>query len=143
QFDAAWEDLLACHRLARLMARGATLIEALVGIAIEQITNQADLAYLERAELTPRQLRARLKDLQSLPPLPPMADKIDLGERFMFLDAVQLLRRGDLGMLEALAGGPAPKKPAAETQKALARIDWEPALRTGNRWYDRVAAALR
>jgi hypothetical protein len=142
QFDAAWEDLLAAHRLGRLVARGATLIEALVGIAIEQITNQADLAYLERAELTPRQVRARLKDLQSLPPLPPMADKIDLGERFMYLDCVQMVRRGGFGQMEGLAGGKA-NKPTAEELKALEKIDWAPALREGNRWYDRLAAAAR
>src|SRR5262249_7817814 len=50
--DEAWQDLLACHRLARLVARGATLIESLVGIAIDQLASDADLAYLERANLT-------------------------------------------------------------------------------------------
>ena len=75
--------------------------------------------------------------------MPPMADKIDLAERFMYLDSVQLLRRGGVGMLEAFSGGPAPKKPDAEAEKALAMIDWAPVLRDGNRWYDRVAAAMR
>jgi hypothetical protein len=143
KFDEAWQDLLACHRLGRLVARGATLIEVLVGIAIEQITTNADLAYLERAKLNAKQVQERLKDLQALSPLPPMADKIDLGERFMFLDSLQLVRRGGLGMLEGLAGGPPPKKPDADGEKFLARIDWAPALRTGNLWYDRLAAALR
>jgi hypothetical protein len=46
-------------------------------------------------------------------------------------------------MLEALADGPAPKKPDAKEQKALAALDWEPILRNGNRWYDRMTAALR
>jgi hypothetical protein len=52
RYDEAWQDLLACHRLARLLARGATLIEALVGIAIDQIASNAELTYLERAKLT-------------------------------------------------------------------------------------------
>ncbi|HKB38158.1 MAG TPA: hypothetical protein VKD72_17050, partial [Gemmataceae bacterium] len=56
-FDEAWQDLLACHRLARLVARGATLIEALVGIAIDQMAANADLAYLEHAVLTAKQVR--------------------------------------------------------------------------------------
>jgi hypothetical protein len=142
KFDEAWQDLLACHRLARLVARGATLIEALVGIAIEAIASQADLAYLERADLTPRQVRARLKDLQGLPPLPPMADKIDLCERFTYLDCVQMVRRGGIGAMEGLAGGRA-NKPTEEELRALERIDWAPALREGNRWYDRLAAAAR
>jgi hypothetical protein len=41
-----------------------------------------------------------------------------------------------------LAGGPA-KKPTAEELRALERIDWAPALRDGNRWYDRLTAASR
>jgi hypothetical protein len=140
--DEAWQDLLACHRLGRLVARGATLIEALVGIAIDQIATQADLAYLERAGLTSGQARGRLKDLQGLPPLPPPADKIDLGERFVYLDCVQRFRRGGVGTLQELDGRPG-RKPTAVELWALGLIDWAPALREGNRWYDRLAAAMR
>jgi hypothetical protein len=142
KFDAAWQDLLACHRLGRLVARGATLIEALVGIAIDHVASNADMAYLEKAHLTFKQVQERLKDLQDLPPLPSMADKIDLAERFMYLDSVQLIHRGGLGKLEGLAGGKA-WKPEADERRALDKIDWAPALHKGNRWYDRLAAALR
>ncbi len=143
KYDEAWQDLLACHRLARLVARGATLIEALVGLALEQITSQADLAYLEHANLTSRQLRDRLKDLQGLPPFPPLADKIDLGARFMYLDCVQMVRRHGPSALEGLADGGPVKKPVLEELKGMERIDWAPALRDGNRWFDRLAAAAR
>jgi hypothetical protein len=71
-----------------------------------------------------------------------VADKIDLTERFVFLDSLQLIRRGGLGMLEGLADGK-PKKPTPEELKALEKIDWEPALRNSNLWYDRIVAALR
>src|SRR5207248_1963477 len=85
--DEAWQDLLACHRLGRLVARGGTLIEELVGIALDSIASRADLAYLERANLSARQLKDRLRDLRRLPAMPTVADKVDLGERFMFLDS--------------------------------------------------------
>jgi hypothetical protein len=143
RYDEAWQDLLACHRLGRLVARGATLIEALVGIAIDQICSNAELAFLERADLTTKQLQERLRDLQQLPPMPLMADKIDLGERFSFLDSVMQVNRHGLRYLEALAGGPVPKKPDPNALRAMNNIDWDPALRTGNRWYDRMVAALR
>jgi hypothetical protein len=143
KFDEAWQDLLACHRLGRTVARGATLIESLVGIACDHVASEADLAFLERGRLTSRQVLDRLKDLRALPPLPPLADRMDLAERFAYLDSLQLIRRGGVGMLEALAGGKRPRKPDADEQKALALIDWGPALRDGNRWYDRLAAALR
>ncbi len=109
KYDEAWQDLLACHRLGRLVARGGTLIEALVGMAIDQIAANADLAYLERADLNAPQSLDRLKDLQRLAPMSPPADKIDLAERFMYLDSVELVRRGGVGMLDGLSGGPAPK----------------------------------
>jgi hypothetical protein len=143
KFSDAWQDLLACHRLGRLVGRGATLIEGLVGVAIEHVASGADLAYLERAGLTAKQVRERMKDLESLPPIVPLADKIDLGERFMFLDSTQMIRRHGLAMLDSLSGGPGPVKPDPEAEKAMAEINWEPALRNGNRWYDRMVAALR
>src|SRR5262245_4004616 len=130
KLDEAWQDLLACHRLGRLVARGGTLIEALVGVAIDQITTNADLAYLERGKLTTAQIQARLKDLQALPPIPPMADKVDLLERFTYLETLQLIRRGGVGVMEGLSGGPA-KKPTPEELTPLDRIDWPPALRAG------------
>jgi hypothetical protein len=143
KFDEAWQDLLACHRLARLVGRGATLIEALVGMALEGVASNADLAYLERAKLTPAQVRDRLKDLQGLPPLPPLADKVALAERFVYLESVQMFRRGGPGMVEVLADGRPARKPDPKELRAMALIDWAPALRNGNRWYDRLAAALR
>lgn len=143
KIEEAWQDLLAGHRLARLVSRGATLIEALVGIAIEQIFNNANLAYLENAKLTTKQIQRCLKDLQSLPPLPSMADKVDVGERHMFFDCTNLIRHGGIGMLEGLAGGAAPKELTPQQKAALAAIDWKPVLENGSRWYDRMVAAMR
>lgn len=142
QLAAAWHDLLAAHRLARLVARGGTLIEALVGIAIDAIASTADLAYLDRAKLTSKQVAAHLKDLRALPSMPPIADKIDTGERHMYLDSLRLIRRGGVGMLEAFADGKA-KKPTPEELQALEKIDWEPAIKKANRFYDRIVAAMR
>jgi hypothetical protein len=143
KFDEAWQDLLACHRLGRLLSRGATLIETLVGIAVDAIASNTELALLERAKPTAKQAQAWLRDLQALPPMSPMADKIDLAERFMFLDSVVLLRRGNAGMLQGLAGdGPPFKKPDPKARQALESLDWEPVLRNGNGWYDRIVAAM-
>jgi hypothetical protein len=135
----AWQDLLACHRLARLTARGATLIEELVGIAVDAVASNADMAYLENAKLTAKQIQDRIKDLQSLPAMPSMADKIDIGERHMGLDALQLIQRG--GGNGLLANGN--KKTDPEELKGLAMLDWEGMTRDCNAWYDRMAEALR
>jgi hypothetical protein len=139
----AWQDLLATHRLGRLVARGGTLIEMLVGFALDAIAGQADLAFLESARLNAQQTESCLRDLQKLPPMPPLAGKIDLGERFMFLDCVMLLARGGIRALEGLSGGRPIKKSDPAAERFWREIDWDPALRTGNKWYDRMTAALR
>ncbi len=127
QFNEAWQDLLACHRLGRLVGRGGPQLGALdPGCAIDQMARQADLAYLERANLTARQVQDRLKDVNNLPSIPPLVEHLQF-ERFLYLDALQTIRRGD----------------KEEEQRALGKVDWEPALRNGNRWYDRMAVALR
>jgi hypothetical protein len=139
KLDAAWQDLLACHRLGRLVARGATFIDALTGIAIDQIASNAELAYLERAQVTFEQVQDRLKELHGLPPL---ADKVDLNERLRYLDLVRLVRCGDDSILEVLTEGLV-KKLDPQQLGFLKMINWGPALRNGNLWYDRLTAALR
>ncbi len=128
KYDEAWRDLLACHRLGRLLTRGATLIEALVGVAVHRLAAAATLAYLDRADLTARQVLDHLKDLHALPPLARMADTVDLGDRFQCLDSIQSLRHG------ASAG---------KDQTVLGAVDWGFVLRAANARYDRIAAAMR
>ena len=141
--DDAWRDLVACHRLGRLVAQGGTLIEGLVGIAIDAIATGGELAYLEHARLTAAQLRRRLKELQELPAMPAMADKIDLTERFMFMDSMQMVRRGGGKALNELSGGGSSAGAGLFDWGVLWMIDWRPAARNGNLWYDRMADAAR
>jgi hypothetical protein len=142
KFDDAWQDILACHRLARLISRGGTLIEGLVAIAIGQIAANSTVAYLENAKLTSKEAMARLKDLRSLPPFASSADKIDFLERFMGLEALQNTRRVGIGYIDALEEG-TNRKATPEEEKALEKVDWVPAMRNMNQCYDRIAAAMR
>ncbi len=140
RLEDAWQDLLACHRLARLTAQGGSSVDALVGMAIE--LSSSDLTFVAHPKLTSAQVQSCLGDLQKLPPMPPIADKIDLAERFMYLEIVMLINRHGLEELEKLSsvGG----KPANPLLKEIAKdINWDPALRLGNRRYDRLAAAMR
>lgn len=133
--DDAWQDLLTCHRLARLVARGATLIEALVGIAIDAVAGKADLAFLECARLKSEQIKNCLRELQKLPPLPSMADKVDFGERLISLDAIVMFDREGA---EALGGNES--NPLAKLFQRP--TNWEPVLRYCNRGFDRMAKAM-
>jgi hypothetical protein len=141
--DEAWQDLLACHRLGRLVARGASLMESLIGIAIDTIASFQDQRFLSESKLTPKQLKNCLRDLQELPPMPDVAGKMDLGERFVFLDVVMIANRGGIRAVEGLSGKTPLKAPDPVVERILETVDWDPALRNANRLYDRVVNVMR
>jgi len=138
----AWQDLQACHRLGRFVGRGATMVEALVSIGIDSTATRADLAILEHTKPDARQIRVYLNDLATLPPLPEMAAKIELGERCIFLDSMQLFANegADLvaGVLDLDKG-----IDALLTRLVMRGIDWNTTMRTGNQWYNRMVKTLR
>lgn len=139
--DAAWQDLVACHRLARLSSQGGTLIENLVGIALEHVVGDGTLAFLEHAKLNAKGLRRCWAEWQGLPGLKPARANIDLGERFMVLEAALMMQRYGPNFLENFAGvrkGGKQAKPAPMTGVA-----WDPALKNINRFFDRMDAALK
>ncbi len=144
RWDDAWQDLLACHRLSRLIGRGGTVIEGLVAVAIDIFATHGDLAFLERV-LDAKRVTACLGDLQQLPPMPPIADQVDITERFAFLDTVMKFDRYGVGYLERLAGTGGERFSLSNVYANVfwSNIDLDAALREGNGWYDRVAAALR
>ncbi len=141
KFDEAWQDIIACHRLGRLNTRGATLIESLVGYAIIQIASKVTLTYLQFADLTPKQVMARLAELQKLQSLMPLADKVHTGERMMGLDALQAIMRGTNP--EALLGVGGTTGPTAKQLRAMKKMNWSTTMQTMNKGYDQIAAALR
>eukprot|EP00913_Durusdinium_trenchii_P009003 g8469.t1 len=141
--DAAWDDLIACHRIGRLVGRGPTLVEGLVGYSIGGIAAEATATFLGECRMTPNQLVRFQKEFNALPSIPSMAEKINYCERIMFLDSVILLAYGGPGSFQRLfgfggAGAAGPQPPRVD----FARIDWDAILKTGNRWYDRLYAAL-
>lgn len=145
-FDAAWQDLLACQRLGRLMMRNSgTLIETLVGIAMIAIATDGQIALLSHSKHSSRQSLTWLDDLKKLPAIPPVGDKIDLGERFMALDTLQSLATGGVKQLEQLSGsgGTVSAKYPLWDKLFSRSINWDPAFRNTNRMYDRLAATSR
>ncbi|CAN5245865.1 hypothetical protein BH11PLA2_BH11PLA2_22170 [soil metagenome] len=136
QYDDAWRDIYAVHRLARLQSRGATLIELLYSFAIESMANQATLVYLEATPLTAVQIQSRWKELAALPASAPIADKVNLCERFLYLDSVQNLRKNP----KEFPSGE--RKLSDDELKALESIDWTPVLRDGNIWYDKMVKGM-
>jgi hypothetical protein len=138
----AEQDLLACHRLARLYGRTPFSITALLAIAIDSVACQGDAELITCGNLSAERALAYQDALRKLPPLPVMVDVIDRTERFVFLDTVARLARlgpahADLGPSSEVFAGlfkAFPRGPA---------LDWNDALVFGNEQYDKVVAAAR
>src|SRR5207247_2373706 len=109
--------------------------------------SEADLAFLEQAELDAKRIKQCLRDLQQLPPMSVMADTVNLGERFCFLDHVMMVNRHGIWYLEAMSAiGPAQARdPLRERlqEQVMENIDFDPALRIANSSFDRLVAAMR
>jgi hypothetical protein len=147
--EAAWEDILTCQRLGRLVAEGPTLIEALVGIAIGGIASEATLVYIEHVNPDAEQSALLARQLEKLLPLPRMVDRIGLCERFMFLDITQRVAGTNGTNFELLinlvgnSGRDDNRFSRALTKFTLRLTDWDLVLTKGNEAYDQIIAALR
>jgi len=139
--DAAWEDIIALYRLARLFASGESLINILIGTSFEGIAHWACQSYLGSGVLTAEQARRAECDLNALPNLSSIANAINRGERMLYLDTVINLAtdrvEGDARAPSEEIGIP----PKVTTGLRLVKIDWNFVLSEGNRLYDRAVAA--
>jgi hypothetical protein len=142
--DEAWRDLLACHRLARLVGDNPMLICALVATAIDAIACSGDAVVIQSGRLTAEDARKILADLQSLRPLPSVAEKIDTAERYQYLDIVCAVARGEESIFGLAGSGRSPKMLHRVFNAAFRLlIDWDLILRNGNFWFDRIVEALQ
>lgn len=143
--DEAWQDLLACHRMARLVAQGPLIVDGLVGAGIEGMALSGDAIVAASGKLSAQQAKRFLAKLEALGPMPKMVDKIISGARYVDLDALMALPAMISDEVEdepfILSG-----KLERSMSKAASGIamDWDELLRTYNTWYDRlVEAALK
>ena len=149
--DAAWQDLLACHRLARLVGEGHCLVEGIFAAKLNGIARNGDQALLRHGKLTATQIEKMRDDLANLPKMPRVAEKIDFGERLAYLDAVVSAARGETQALSEIRclgadGKSTGSEPGLESlikSVGATTIDWGAVVRIGNAWCDRLAAACR
>jgi hypothetical protein len=140
---AAWDDLLACHRLARLVGQGPTLADILYAVDLDGLACASDQVLLQSVKLSAAEVAKFRADLQGLPPLPKLVDRIDVTERFAFLDGIALVAREGISAADKLTEDqedPHPANSSFLNSLAGAVIDWNHVLRTGNKWYDQIVA---
>lgn len=136
--SGAQSDLLAIHRIARLLCQG-THIDWDWGLGQEQMACHGAMHLLESGKLTQEASTAYLASLDALPPFPSAAEKTDVSARHHGLDAMQYAARRRDQMLEATEGGDTHR----ELANAMERVDWNEAMRLLNQQYDEYVAALQ
>jgi hypothetical protein len=139
----AWQDLLACHRLGRLVAQGSTLIQFLVGLAIDRIAGNADVVYLHHARLTSRQALKCLDDLRQLPTMPLLNESVNFVERFVVLDIYMMIIRGGAPTLDGLSKGGSFSLTRSKGQSWKRRVNFDPALRNLIKAFDQMNFAIQ
>lgn len=145
----AWQDLLAMHRWARLVAQGSTVVDQLIATAIDGIACSADAVLLGSDDLPLDVAQQIQTDLQNLTPAADLAKSFDFGERLYFLDATVAYRSKGIGALRNDAEFPALLLDEQASPTLVDRVlnqvsaDWNVGLVDGNHMFDRLAAAAR
>jgi hypothetical protein len=135
--QGAWDDVLAAHRLARLLDQAPTVIEQIVAVQIEGTAAMAGIALATRGHMPPAEMRELLSKLAALRPVGHMVDAIDTVERFCGLDAVMMLSRPGGLRASGLNGMTDRFAPTS------ANLDWNEMLRDMNTQYDWIVKPMR
>jgi hypothetical protein len=142
--EGAWQDLIACHRIARLVAQNPTLIGQLMAMAVETIACQGTAQLAHRGKLTIKQVERFQEALRKLPARPAMVECIERAERFMFLDMVAWIARTDPDKVRKSRFSFCDVT-QMELDKLIrnSMIDWNIVLKMCNEWYDRLVEAIK
>lgn len=135
--DKAIENALACHRFARLVGQGPTLIDQLVAAAIDEIAFQIDQAVLD-SHPTEQQLIKMRRAYAKLAPCCDMSNAIAHTERYILLETITLISKNPKKYLNELFGASS-LSGKAQALFLKGGIDWNIPLQTGNKQYDRMA----
>jgi hypothetical protein len=135
----AWQDLLALHRLSRLLTQGNTLVEQYVAIAMSVDARDGTLALLPHGNLTVEQAREVQRDLAALPMFNSVAQSLDEDERMLTVGTLVLASSS--GIRDCLSSNDMPTDGLGIGVLDLASVDWNLVLRETNDWYDRLVDA--
>ena len=94
-------------------------------------------------KLDSKRLMTCLKEIRELPVFPALIEKVDLGDRFVILDIVMHAARQGIGQLpdSETSMNDLRKEDAFASRLFRRSVDWDPAFRIVNHWYDRIGAA--
>jgi hypothetical protein len=137
----AWEDLKTSMRFARLCSQGLTLVEQLVGIAVDAIALRQTTTFLHHCNPDAELARQVLADLNALEKPCDVVRSFGKGERLFMADTVIMLLQNDEYLNVVDFGNSGGGILNFGLTAMSCRVDWNHVLREGNRWFDRLHEA--
>jgi hypothetical protein len=138
----AWDDLLACHRIARLVVTSPSIADSAVGIAIDQLAVTADVAFWVHAKPPVQRLEEYDRDLAQLPPLAGVGKSEVLFERCMMLDCLTAMARFGPPAVVKSVWPVKENQPNLEFDRLPKDVEWEQGLRNLNVIFERLETLL-
>ena len=147
RLDEALQDLETMHRLARHISQGSTLIEGLVGIAINSMAFNLGNRWALAEQQTPERIARYRTLLAALPPFGTVSQRVDTTERYSGLDLAQALARGrganSLDLAESASHDSAEETLQVSRQQLVnlfmgMSVEWSVVMRTLNQNYDEL-----
>lgn len=134
-FAGASADLVACHRLARLLASGSPFdVSGAQAYIIDSYACRAEFALLESGRLTGEQATRHRESLASLPPLLSSVKAADIGERAILHQEIEFLQKDKSELREFFE--------IPEKDEKLPEIKWDLALKEADAIQDQIVTAL-
>lgn len=141
EYLKAWDDLIACHRLGRLTSRGPTLIDYLVGGALSSMAFSAEEQLLATAAFDSEQLKRIRRDLESLPAWGDVSRAMNLTERLMFMDTVDVVASGRIEELDVIGVDMSPSPLGWRIASVF--VDWNLVKQRGTLAYDQLHQTMQ
>lgn len=132
----SWDDILACHRLARLTGKSLHSMSLLVSYALNRMAAVGANAIIRDPRLSAEQARSCLADLDTLPPLREAYEVIDFEERLNVIDSYCRLLRG-------MAPYHVANRQTPQLSVKDRTIDWNLVLRQANTHLDEMVRIMQ
>ena len=139
-FAGFLSDVMTIKRMARHLGGGATIIERLVGVAMNNMADQAIGAVAGAGVLLKEQCVELGKALGGLAPIDPMWNAVDVQERWEELDIVLMTATGAMENSELVKND---KDLAPLPTIDAGAVDWDAVLRRFNEIDDAMVAAMK
>ncbi len=138
-FDAAWEDILACHNLARLMEKKPFFLPQLFAAAIDGGTHHILGVFLNASPKNNPHAGKRLKTFLNRPFRADYMTKLEV-ERLMLLDAARQTATGKLFALKSVDHSLKERLNDAALAVFFQTLDWKLIFREANLFWNEVDA---